>query len=788
MDLNRYPTSYEKGVDKVTFAVSDTQKMISDTVRRLLVKENDFEVRRRRLEGRSPNRLALWGKFLESGIIATLFSEAVGGLGGMPRDAAVVLYEIGRSLAIEPYLASLVSGRVLVAAPQAVAKQEIEAVLSGERIIVLAHAEGIDPYAAPKVEARRSGDTYALFGIKPSVRHADIASAIIVTARISDFGQLGCFLVERNDSDLELEALRLIDAASGAHVKLNGAKGTLLVAGDEATLALSEALAWYVSGLAAETSGMVNALITATAEYMRTRKQFGVPLATFQALQHRLADMYAAEQEATIATDTLLHQMENVPGEVQLALTSMVKFTVDRAGRKISHEAVQLHGGMGVSDELIISHYMRRLACIRGECGGEDVHLSRFREQSRQSNRVLWFDETSAAAEHRAEVKNFVERNLPDSIGLKVKAGLEIKKSDYVEWEKILHRNGWYGVAWPEEHGGAGWDLERQLIFVQEAALNNAPMIIPYGVNMVGPVIYTFGSLEQKAKYLPDILSNKTWWCQGYSEPNSGSDLASLKTYAEIDGDDYVVNGTKMWTTEAHWADMMHCLVRTRRDGKPQDGITFLLIDMKTQGITIRPIITNEGAHHTNQIFLDNVRIPVENRVGQAGEGWKIAKFLLANERIAIADTGPKLRLLHEVKDIFSAYVEKAEVTTAVQASLAAKLTDLEIQLAVLCMVERHYVVAWSRGESRDGPEASLLKIRGTEILQRLAELAVELEGPFGTIYDPEDLHLPADTAFSPAQKASMMAYHYLYSRAWSIFGGTNEIQRNIISRYVLAK
>ncbi len=768
----------------MTFAANETQTMIAETVRRLLEAENGFESRRHRLSGPTPDRLALWPKFAELGITATLFGEAHGGFGGTPRDAAVVLYEIGRSLAVEPYLATLAAGRILLAAGTAAAEAEIAALLGGERITILAHPESLDPAAAPTVRATSRNDAFHLDGEKPAIRHADIADALIVTARIADTGELGCFLVDGTDPSLTCKPHRLIDAASGARLRFERTAATLLLRGPAAEAALHDALAWQIAGLGAEGVGIADALVAATAEYLRTRKQFGVTLATFQALQHRLADMFVAAQELRAITETVLDQMETGAGTLTAGLVSALKVVLDRNGRKISHEAVQMHGGMGVSDELNISHYMRRLAAIRAEAGGEVSHLSRFADIAARANRILWFDETPEAAANRAEVKTFVTKNLPPELARKVDIGLELEKTDYTGWEKILRAQGWFGVAWPEEHGGAGWGLERQLAFIQEAALNSAPMVMPYGVNMVGPVLQNFGTPAQQQKYLPDILASKTWWCQGYSEPNSGSDLASLKTFAVREGDEYVINGTKMWTTQAHWADMMHCLVRTSRDGRQQEGITFLLIDMKTPGITVRPIITNDGQHHTNQTFFDNVRVPVENRVGAEGDGWKIAKFLLANERIAIADTAPKLKLLQDVKAIFA---RAAGLSPALRENFALRIADLEIQLAVLCMVERRYIAAWANGASRDGPEASLLKIRGTEILQHIAELALDLEGPLGMIHDPADLHLPVDTQFSPAQQASMMANHYLYSRCWSIFGGTNEVQRNIIARFALA-
>ncbi len=221
----------------------------------------------------------------------------------------------------------------------------------------------------------------------------------------------------------------------------------------------------------------------------------------------------------------------------------------------------------------------------------------------------------------RAEVREFVASDLDPATRKKVENAIYLEKEDYVNWQKALHRKSWFGAWWPGQFGGKDWGLAQEHAFLQECALNAAPMLIPYGVNMVGPVLYTFGNQEQQRKYLPGILANDTWWCQGYSEPNAGSDLASLTTTAVLDGDHYVVNGTKMWTTEAHWADMMHCLVRTDKSGKKQQGITFLLIDMKTPGLTVEPIVTLDGVHHTNQTFFDNVRVPVENVVGEPGDG-----------------------------------------------------------------------------------------------------------------------------------------------------------------------
>ncbi|MEC9358555.1 MAG: acyl-CoA dehydrogenase family protein [Pseudomonadota bacterium] len=402
------------------------------------------------------------------------------------------------------------------------------------------------------------------------------------------------------------------------------------------------------------------------------------------------------------------------------------------------------------------------------------------------ADRRFEFQESEESRRWRDEVRAFVQGKLPGELARKVELGLKLDKDDYVRWQQILYRNGWFAGAWPKEFGGQAWSLQKQLVFTQESALCNAPMVMPYGVNMLGPVLYTFGSEAQKREHLPGILSSEVWWCQGYSEPGAGSDLASLKTAATLDGEHYVVNGTKMWTTEAHWADKMHALVRTSREGKAQQGISFLLIDMDTPGITVQPIVTIDGIHHTNQVFFDNVRVPVTNRVGSEGQGWAIAKFLLGNERASIADTGPKLRLLSHLRQRRSTLLNDDTVDNALKTLLGTRLAQLDIELMTLCALERRYVDAWSAGQPA-GADASLLKIRGTEILQDLAELSLDFEGALGAAHDPADLHLSPDTSFSAAQRISLLAHEYLYSRCWSIFGGTNEVQRSIIARLVLS-
>jgi len=772
----------------MTFARTETQDMIADTIGRLLRERNPFHARRERLALDPPQRMALWPALAEAGMIGGLFPESAGGFGGSGRDIAVIAYELGRSLVVEPVIASLVAGRVLLAAGSAEALALVEEIVAGTRVAVLAHDEGYDPFAAPSTRAEAVAGGYVLHGRKPVVANGDVADILLVTALLPD-GAWGCFRVDAGGQGLVREDLRLMDGSGGASITLSAAPAQAILLGDAARAAIEDAAEWGILAASAEGVGILDALGEQTREYLRTRVQFGVPIGSFQALQHRSADMFIAAEEAGAAVDAVAASFDGEagprPDPARSARVSALKLLLDEAGRKVGFEAVQLHGGVGVSDELIVSHYMRRLATIRVLGGGPEVHRARYTAGPQDLGLI---EEDAGVAAFRARVREFVRENLPSDIAEATARGLELGREDFLRWERALHAEGWFAGGWSRAFGGAGWDLGQQLTFLQEAALGDAPMLKPYGVNMLGPVLQTFGTQAQKDRYLPDILESRTWWCQGYSEPNAGSDLASLKTFAVREGDHYVVNGTKMWTTEAHWADMMHALVRTSREGKPQQGISFLLIDMKTPGISIQPIVTLDGQHHTNQTFFDNVRVPVENLVGEEGAGWNIAKFLLANERIAIADTGPKLRLLRHLKGLLAAMAHDPRVSDAQFTQWSGRLVDLDIQMQVLVTLERRYVDAWQGGAPRSGPEASLLKIRGTEILQGLAELAIDLQGPWGAVHDPALLHARAGSPASPAQAASAMAHEFLYSRCWSIFGGSNEVQRNIIAQSIAGR
>ena len=389
---------------------------------------------------------------------------------------------------------------------------------------------------------------------------------------------------------------------------------------------------------------------------------------------------------------------------------------------------------------------------------------------------------TSEDLAFRDHVRAFLDANLPADLQQKVRKHLRMSKDDYVRWHKILAKQGWVAPAWPVEFGGAGWTPVQRHIWEEECARAGTPPILPFGVNMVAPVIMAFGNDAQKAHYLPRILSCEDWWCQGYSEPGAGSDLASLKTTAVREGDHYIVNGQKTWTTLAQHADMIFCLVRTDSGVRKQEGISFLLIDMHTPGVTVRPIIMLDEDHEVNEVFFDNVKVPVQNLIGQENKGWTYAKYLLGHERTGIAAVGRSKRELASLKKLAAAQSKNGKPLIE-DPLFAAKVATLEIELMALEMTVLRVL---AQANKAPGPEASVLKVRGTDIQQTLSELMVEAIGPMALPFDPAYLEGETEHAVTGEDDAAPLASHYFNFRKTSIYGGSNEIQRNIITQMIL--
>ena len=383
----------------------------------------------------------------------------------------------------------------------------------------------------------------------------------------------------------------------------------------------------------------------------------------------------------------------------------------------------------------------------------------------------------------RDEVRSFLADSYPASLRGKQDEGDELSKEDFLSWHKVLAKKGWAAPAWPVEYGGTGWTSTQRYIWSEETARADCIRLMPFGLAMVGPVIYTFGTPEQKAQFLPRILSGEDWWCQGYSEPGAGSDLASLRTKAEVDGDDYVVNGQKTWTTMAQHADWGFFLVRTDPDAKMQEGISFLLIDMKSPGITVRPIITLGGEHEVNEVWLDNVRVPIANRVYEENKGWTCAKFLLAHERVGIAGVASSKRGVEKLKAVAATEME-GERSLLANPFFRRKVAELEIDLAALEYTELRTLAGMAAAKN-PGPESSVLKIKGSEIQQRLTELTLEMAGHYGAPYYRGFGEGDNEHPIGP-EWANRAAPTYFNARKTTIYGGSNEIQRNVIAKMVL--
>jgi len=386
----------------------------------------------------------------------------------------------------------------------------------------------------------------------------------------------------------------------------------------------------------------------------------------------------------------------------------------------------------------------------------------------------------------RDEVRAFFRQALPAPIRRKMELGQRQSKEDIVTWQRILNAKGWAVPHWPVEWGGTGWSPVQNYIFKEEMQLAPAPDPLGFNVSMVGPVIIAFGNEAQKRHFLPKVANLDYWFCQGFSEPGAGSDLASLRTSARREGDHYVVNGQKIWTSRAHNADWMFCLVRTDSAVKPQLGISYLLIDMRTPGLTVRPIPTIDGEHHFNEVFFDDVRVPVENLVGEENKGWTYAKYLLGNERTGIARVGASKYRIHKAKQL-AASVMIGDTPLAETERFREKLAAIEVELKALEITQMRVVFNASRlPRGVQDPASSVLKLKGTELQQAATEILMEVAGAYAMAQQSEHLWGTATDEPVGPEWAATVAPDYFYTRAASIYGGSNEIQKNVIAKRLL--
>ena len=762
--------------------VNDSLLMLRDLVGRFLAKSAAAA----RAADKAGEPSTLWAELAASGLLAAPFAEEDGGL-GLEREASMVVMEaFGRAQLSVPFVSTSVIGAALFA--HTGDRSKLNSIASGSLRLALAHEESAFEHGsgATALQAAPVAGGFQLSGRKLLVRDAPSATHLIVSASQPDREEPLLFLVPTDSNGVVLTAYPTIDGGCAADVAFErtfAGTATVLASGEPSAALVHRLLDEATTAVCAEGIGVLRAMLEQTATYTKQREQFGRRLSSFQVLQHRLVDMLMEIEAAESLT------LRAVLARGESVAASAAKIRVNQALAKVSHEAVQMHGGIGTTQELTLSRYFRRAMAIQREYGTTAQHQRRVEAALSQELRAAPRGRACAdrgappmgadgEESFRHEVREFLDHALtPD---LKAEADRQVGVFALPElarkWHEILYRKGWIAPSWPVEYGGTGWNALQRFIFEEECAQVNTPMLPAMGLQMCGPVLIGHGTPAQRDFFLPRILSGEHFWCQGYSEPSAGSDLARLKARAVRDGDEYVLDGTKIWTTYAHAANWIFMLVRTALDTKPQAGISFLLVPLDTPGITIAPIKSISGDHEVNQIFFDGVRVPVANRVGGENQGWSVAKYLLEFERGGGIATNRTRRVTGLLKRL-------ATRERLLEPDLLRRLAQLEIEIEATEWIQRRMLRDIGAGDSVGNANASILKLKASELYQTASLLFLDALGGWG-LADQRDVLDGKGPVHGP-EYAMTGAARYMNSRAMSIFGGSSEIQRGIIAKTV---
>ncbi len=722
-----------------------------------------------------------WREMCELGWAGILAPETAGGLDLGAQAAGAVCRELGRVVAPEPMLECGVAACGLLAAldRDGVLLRDL---FHGETLIGAALAEaGEFAGGIPPLLATPQRDGYLLDGRVRGVALAEALDHVVVEAVLDTAPAL--FLVATDHARVRVESRTQSDGTSSATLILEQAAvdaGALLARGDAAADALADARALARLGSAAYLVGLSERIFDITLDYLKTREQFGRPIGSFQALQHRAVDLFIHKTIAGAVLDEALADYDAaVSAEARARAASRAKYRASETALLLTRQAVQLHGGIGYTDECDVGLYLNRALVLAARHGNASFHATRLAsllgaESGERAPATLTTTAEPANGEwdsiddetFRMLVRRFFESEYPPELRYPSE---RLRWSDIKPWYLKLSAKGWVAPAWPAEHGGMGLSPSKLLIFIEEQERWGVGRAPDMGIQMVGPLLIRHGTAEQRARYLPQILSGDAVWCQGYSEPNAGSDLASLKTEAVADGDEFVINGQKTWTTLAQDATHMFCLARTSREGKPQAGISFFLIDFDQPGVTIRPIRNIAGHEEFCEVFLDDVRVPADCLVGEINQGWTIAKALLGFERIFIGSPKQSQYALMRLEAL------AAGAGMLDDGAFRDRLVRLKLDVLDLESTYQVFADIVRRGDTL-GPDVSLLKIWGTETFARLSELMVEAAAADGAT--------PGALAFGH-ETVDVLSQFY-NARPATIYGGSNEIQRNIIAKGVL--
>lgn len=720
-----------------------------------------------------PNALDVWSSMVEMGWLALPLPEEMGGLAASPELLAVVAEALGRACACQPYLANIEAMLVLLAIKDVVATSLAQAMAEGSKRATFVRS--------PSLRAVAEGSGYRLEGEARLVLGGSSADTFIVLVDLA--GAPILCLIDGMADGLDRRPVETIDGSDMADIGFNNVPlENSLQAPESIEEAVDRIESLTLLLFCAEAVGAMEGLVQATTEYVAMRHQFGKPLRSFQVIDHAIAEMQVALEEARSVVRIGLERLEDTPAQRHRSV-SAARVKAVGAGRRISHHAIQFHGAIGVTEELNVGAYAKRLlaigCCLETEASALDRYVKLLSDEQcwsylgeGQGGRGSSLCSDMQSGTFQEEVSSWLDANLSPEIARaqRLTTMVYVEAEVAMDWQRLLDKRGWAAPNWPEEFGGTGWSPEQRYIWAHENAKRFAPITSPLGLPLVGPVLFHFGTPEQQARFLPPIISGEELWCQGFSEPDAGSDLAALNTRAVRDGNHYIVNGTKIWTTQGHDAHMMAALVRTGTDGSKRDGISFLLIDMRSQGIDVRPIRTIGGNQELNQIFFDDVRVPAVNLVADEGQGWEIAKFLLEYERGGDIMSAAQRALLRDIHEAAVRRGHDGEDYRRTVARIAIDIDTLEaMELLVLFGAASHPATP------------SILKLRASEIQQAVTELGVSVMGSDAVrwvskrpLYDDPTV-MPEDGFVS----------RYLNSRANTIFGGAREIQKTLIARSV---
>ncbi|WP_226951324.1 acyl-CoA dehydrogenase [Rhizobium terrae] len=787
---------------------SDEQLLLKESADRFLKDRYDFENRAKVLASDDGIDAAIWSEMADLGWLALPFSEENGGLGGGTVEISLIMEAIGRALVVEPYLASVIlAGSLVEKLGTEEQKAEILApLIAGTSRPALAHTEkqtGFD-LADISATAVKTADGYTLSGEKPLVPGGAAADIFLVSAKLD--GGIRLFAVPADAAGLTRKTAKLVDGTRACDLSLSNVSvpASALFDGGNTLAEIEAAQDRANAALASEAVGIMDALMDATVAYTRERVQFGKPLAAFQALQHRMAEMAVKCQEAR-ASALLATLSADASPTIRIRGVSGARAKIGKVSRFVAQEAIQLHGAMGFSEEMPIGAWFRRLYAIENTFGTTAGHLKRYGEIVRDTEvlsgsllRVPDTDRPELAegmnlrmsegeVRFRNEVRTFLDAHLDDDLkrAERLNPSFLADPTIGLKWQSKLNEKGWVAPSWPKRYGGTGWTLAERYIFDQECERAGEPHFRGASIKMIAPVLMRYGTDEQKAFYLPRILNGEDLWAQGYSEPGSGSDLASLKTKAVLEGNHYIVNGSKIWSTLAHHATRMFALVRTADTGKKQVGITFILIDLKSPGVTIRPIRSICGTHEFNQVFFDDVNVPVSDRIGAEGEGWDIAKYLLEFERGGAFAGGVLRALLTRLHRLASEPLPDGRKMIS-DPLFAARFAEIATDVDANDMLELAAMSKVQAGGNPGSVPSSTMKIERSRIRQSIAELAASILGPDALRWEEHrPLHELAEESEIDEERKVASAI-YFNSRSQSIFGGSNEIQLEIIAKTLL--